>query len=330
MPRTGRYIESGEVYEICFRAQEGLPFVAYKCLNFIIQCVLARVQRDDKVILCHDIWNGSHPHIIVVSKDAKQLVNFYSEIQKKITDILKRLLGLEYLEIWEGACSVIKLGDLDAVIDRIAYLYANPAQDDLEDSIERFPGASSWSEFQSCFSELNSSAVKTYPWIKLPSVPKLSARIISDREDLEVIEQLNESNQERHSLLRTPNAWMKCLGIKEDSDVAAINSRILSGLRQREELARIQRKREGKSVMGAKSLRNQPILKPHKPKKKTGKIFIITTVNEIRLEFIARMKTFHAICRNCYQRWKIGEFSVKWPPAAFRPPLPPTLNLFRT
>ena len=163
MPRTGRYIESGEVYEICFRAQESLPFVAYKCLNYIIQCVLARVQRDDKVILCHDIWNGSHPHLIVVSKDAQQLVNFYSEIQKKITDILKRLLGLEYLEIWEGACSVIKLGELDTVIDRIAYLYANPAQDDLEDSIEKFPGASSWKDFQSCLSKLNDTAEETYP-----------------------------------------------------------------------------------------------------------------------------------------------------------------------
>ena len=120
MPKKIRYLESGAVYEICFRAKSSLPFVAYNCLNYAIQCVLARTQRDNKVILCHDIWNGSHPHIIVVSKDTEQLIKFQMEVKKKITDIWKCFLGLEHLEIWEGNTSIIKIGDLEAAKDRIA------------------------------------------------------------------------------------------------------------------------------------------------------------------------------------------------------------------
>jgi len=138
------------VYEICFRARASLPLVAHKFVNFILQCVLARAQRDDKVILCHDIWNGSHPHLIVVSKDAQQLVNFYSEIQKKVTDILKRLLGLSFLHVWEGNVSVIKIGDVEAVKDRISYLYANPAQDNRKRSSWHLKNGSFFSDERVC------------------------------------------------------------------------------------------------------------------------------------------------------------------------------------
>jgi len=329
MPKTRKYIESGAVYELCFRARTGLPLVSYQFLNFIIQCVLARVQRDDKVILCHDIWNGSHPHLIVVSKDAQQLVNFYSEVQKKITDIIKRLLGRDYLEIWDGDPSVIKLGDLDAAKDRIAYLYANPAQDNLEQTIELFPGASSWQEYLACQSSLEDSVSKSYPWIRLPTVPKLSAACMLEKEDLEVVDILLNKNAKLHSLTRHPNAWMKCFGVK-DSDVNRVNSQIITRLRQKENIAREARIRDGKSVLGAKRLKSQPIMKTHTPRKKERKIFIISTIEEIRNEFIDKMRSFQMICWDCYRRWKNGEFSVKWPPAAFKPPLPPTISVFAT
>jgi hypothetical protein len=330
VPRGRRYIESGAVYELCFRAKSTLPLVAYKCLNFIIQCVLARVQRDEKVILCHDIWNGSHPHLIVVSRDSLQLINFISEVQKKITDIIKRLLGLDYLEIWDGSPSIIKIGDLDAVIERIAYLYANPAQDNLETCIEKFPGASSWEDFQGSLTSLTAEVSKLYPWIRLPSVPQVRSAILSRDEDLEVLNLLKGSNKQLHRLTRSPNAWMEYFGVKDDSEVERINSRIIQLLRLKEGAANTVREIEGTSILGAARLQSQPILKPHTPKKRERKIFIISTIKEIRLEFIDRMRWFRRVCRECWERWRAGEFSVTWPPEAFKPPLPPTLNLLPT
>lgn len=327
MGKGRRYFESKTVYEICFRAKDSLPLVAYQCINFIIQCVLARVQRDEKVILCHDIWNGSHPHLIVVCKDSEQLKNFYGEVEKKITDILKRLLGLSHLEIWDGNTSVIKIGDLEAAKERIAYLYANPAQDNLEDTIENFPGASSWAEFQRCLNGLEDEISSSYPWIRLPTVPRLSGRRIGEKEDLRVLSELKEKNKKLFILTRSPNTWMKSFGITKDSDVKLINSHIISQLRAKEEVARKRRFDLKKPLLGKSKLKSQPILKPHKPKKNEGKIFIITTLNELRLEFIKRFERFVSECKNCLSRWKKGELSVKWPPEAFKPPLPPLANI---
>lgn len=155
MPHARRLIISNCCYELCFRARSTLPFAAYLVIRLLIASALARTQRDNKVRLCHDVWEGSHCHMIVVTKDPEQCMLFYSELQKKITDALKRLLGLDHLEIWEGDVTVARVLDLDQAKERIAYIYANPAQDNLVECIEKFPGYSSWSEFARSLTNLN-------------------------------------------------------------------------------------------------------------------------------------------------------------------------------
>ena len=330
MPRPLRYIESGVVYEICFRAKDSLPLICYKFMDFMLYCILARVQRDSKVTLCHQIFNGSHAHILVIGWDSQQLINFYSEVQKKITDCLKCFLGLEHLEIWDRAPSLIKIDNLETAKDRIAYFYANPAQDDLEDSIEKFPGTSSWEIFSHCLNKLNEEVTKPYPWIRLKSIPKLSARAISEKEDLEVVKTLKERNKTFHPLTHSPNAWMRCFGIDSDAEVKQINEEILNRLRVKEAVSREKRAKAKKPVLGAKRLRTQPLLKSHTPKKRERKIHIITTQTDQRMEFIARKKRYEDHCRGCYRSWKEGNFTVQWPANSFKPPLPPTLNIFGT
>ncbi|MCB0317325.1 MAG: hypothetical protein KDD56_01110, partial [Bdellovibrionales bacterium] len=85
MPRVRRQVISNCMYEVCFRAKESIPLVATEYMKLLISSILARTQRDHKVVICHDIWNGSHPHIILVTKDSQQLINFVSEVQKKLT-----------------------------------------------------------------------------------------------------------------------------------------------------------------------------------------------------------------------------------------------------
>ena len=102
MGRNRRRIISGRAYEVCFRARQGLPLVTNHLMNLIINSVIARKQHDTKVIICHDIWNGSHAHMLLVALDAKNFFNFIGEVQKEITEIIKRLLGLDQLHLWEG------------------------------------------------------------------------------------------------------------------------------------------------------------------------------------------------------------------------------------
>lgn len=327
MPRMRRRIKSKCCYEICFRAREGLPLVAYQTMALIIGSAIARTQRDDKVILCHDIWNGSHAHIILVTQDSEQCTRFYGELQKRITDAIKRLLGLKYLDLWEGRPMVAEIADLDAAVERISYLYANPAQDDLEDRIDKFPGYSSWPHFKQTPPELAAKPVQELPWIRLPSIPQIPDKALSPEEDLALVRQLWASNGERHVLARMPNAWMSCFGLEGSKDIETVNQRIVARIQEREIEARKIREQTGKKVMGARKLLSQKIMKEHRPKKKDIKIFIISSIKELRTQLISEFQKFCRDCAECLRRWRLGDFGITWPPGAFKPPLPPLLNL---
>jgi len=326
MPRQRRLIKSNTPYEICFRAKDSLPFVAYDVIDLFIKSAIARAQRDDKLILCHDIWEGSHPHLIAVSKDAQQFVNFYTEVEKKITEYLKALLGLSHLEIWEGRPAVIEIDDLETAKDKIAYLYANPAQDNVSTSIENFLGYSSWQEFQACRGSLNAFSEERVPWIRLPSIPTFSTRTLTRSQDKGLVLLLNKVNTTKHPLKREPNHWMKYFKVDSDEEVAEINNEILEKLRAKEKEASELRALEKKNVLPVSVQRNAEILKPHTPKKKGRKIYFQTSCNKRRLEIQAMYKEFNERCRKCYEEWKKGNYRVAWPPGAFKPPMPPAAN----
>ncbi len=326
MARRRRRIESMKVYEICFRARDTLPLVARKLIDMIIEHAVARAQRDEKLYLCHDIWNGSHPHLIVLTKDAEQCKKFYMEVQKKITDCLKRLLGLSYLSIWEGRPTVALIDDLDEAVRRISYLYANPAQDNLEISIERFPGLSSFSEFLSVKDKgIEASTSKDVPRLRLPSLPTISSNPTFEGER-GAIKLLRKQNRELQPLVRHPNIWMKAYGVR-DKDISRVNERVIERLRRREAAAERLRKATQKSVMGRAKLTRQEILKPHTPKKKERKVFYYGSCKKTRIRFLEEFQEFCRRCRECYQRWRQGDFAVVWPPGAFKPAMPPNMNI---
>ncbi len=327
MPHSRRRILANACYELCFRARATLPFVAYEVINLIIASSLARTQRDQKVTLCHDIWEGSHCHQLIVTKDSKQCVKYYGEIQKRITDALKRLLGLDFLQIWEGQPTVAHVADIDKAKDRIAYFYANPAQDNLVESIEKFPGYSSWNSFNRTLSSMSAVHHQTVPWIRLPTIPKLESPTLTSHDDSRVVRLLTKLNKAKHTLTREPNAWMRVFGVETDTDAREHNQEILGLIREREKTARELRAQTGKPILGSAKLRSQPILKSHQPKKKDRKIFVLTSIKALRLELIEEFKAFCIKCRLCYLRWLSGDINVKWPPEAFKPPLPPSANI---
>jgi len=328
MGRRRRRIESLRPYEMCFRARDTLPFVAYQVIDIIIKHALARAQRDDKLFLCHDIWNGSHCHIIVLTKDADQCKKFYMEVKKKITDCLKRLLGLDELLLWEQKpVEVALIADRNKAIRRIVYLYSNPAKDNLEKAIELFPGYSSYPEFlQAKDKEIDTEISEEVIRLRLPKIPFLRTRTPSPKQELRIIRKIEKDNTEMQSLVRHPNKWMSAYNISEN-EVSAINEEIEERLRRRERAAERLRRMTGKKVMGAKKLRAQPILKPHKPKKHGINIFYLGSTNRARIAFIAEFKKFCEVCKECYKEWLKGNLSVKWPPGAFKPPLPPGMNI---
>ena len=327
MPRIRRRIESNCCYSLVFRARETLPFSCQKLVKLLTKSAIARTQHNDKVILCHDIWNGSHPHIIMLSKDSAAVVAFHGQIKKRVTDSMKRLLGLKHLTIWEGNNVPAKLGELGDAMDQIAYLYANPAQDNLQDSIELFPGLSSWNEFNRSLDTLGAKTQEWVPWVRMPTVPVLESRVLEPHMDRKLTKLIRRLNKQQERIVREPNAWMRAYGVVDDDRVKEINQEILKLVRAKERIARELRAENNQKVLGSQALLEQPVLMEHEPKKHGNRISIICKNKWLRIALIENYKAFLKACRVCWLRYCDGEYDIEWPPGAFKPPLRPLVNL---
>jgi len=324
MSRMRRVFLSRHVYEFCFRAKEGLPLPTWDLMSLLINSALARTQRDDKITLCHHLWMGNHVHIIAVVHDAQEAVDFMQEVQKKLTESIKRLLGKEHLNIWEGSSMMAVITDPEKVIDRLAYLYANPANADLVNTIEEYPGVSSWEEYKSTPSTIDAKSTKRIPWVRQPFVPKLRSRRLSRLEDKTITASVTKaSSKKTHELTLYPNAWMKAFGITEPQDVEEWNKRVIDLVRQKEAVARENRGK--RKVLGVDRLRCEPIFKDHIPKENREKIFVLSSDIKLRIKHINYIKAAAEEASELYEPWTNGH-QVKWPPGVFRPPLRPIAN----
>jgi hypothetical protein len=307
----------------------GLPFVCTLYMQLILEGIVARVQRDMKVVINHLIWMANHAHIIIEAKDTEQCKRFYGEVQKQLTEAVKRLLGLEHLCLWRSnETSVVHLGDKEAVMRRIAYLYANPARADLVESIDQYPGVSSWHGFLAVTDDSNGTITKECPWVQAPMIPRLPLRSVKTHQDLRHAERMLEAAVRSHKLILQPNSWMKKYGITTPEEVAQTNRSIIEMVREYEEGANLRRKGEGKKVMGVSRLRREELKLRYKPKKETRRIFVYAVDKDLRIRMIERYRAFCDACRECYQRWKMGDFTVAWPPGAYKPPQPNNANWF--
>lgn len=326
MARRRRQIVSGRVYEICLRARAGLPFPPNTLINLLIKSALARVQRDHKLTICHLKWMTNHLHGIVVVRDSEQAIKFVMELKKKLTDILKRLLGIDHLLLWETHSMMAEILDIDTALSRIAYIYANAAISDLVDTIQGYPGVSSWGALSQAESTLDATHVEIVPWIRLPAIAPLPSRSLTKRQCQFFTKKLSDSSTKSYSLTFQPNAWMKCFGIEEESEIASYNDSAKERTASLEKEARDRRAEKDKIPLGKERLEAQPIMQPHKPKKKSRAIFVLSSNTDLRISFISAFKETCTRLLEIYQEWKIGNFSSAWPPGFFRPPMPPLAN----
>jgi len=323
--RHRRYIESGAMYELCFRAREGLPFPPLRVIDLIIKSALARAQREGLLQLCHDIWLSNHAHLIVRALDAKGLVKFYAETQKRITDYLKKFLNLEYLDLWEERIMVARIYDLAKAKERIRYLYLNPARANLVDSINEYPGVSSWLAFTTVSPSVKAQYKEKVPWIRLPSVEPLPSRTLTKTQDLHITTKLKESAEIEHDLTLEPNVWMLAFGITSEEEIKEINQDIFQMIGEGETALKLERAKEGKRSFGAERLQREAILKPHTPKKKERCIFVLSSINELRVSFI---KSYQSLCQYCAELYEefVRGIPVHWPPGILAPACVPLAN----
>ena len=80
------------------------------------------------------------------------------------------------------------------------------------------------------------------------------------------------------------------------------------------------------SIMKAKELISQDFFKQFRPKTYSKRSICISTCSELRKQFISSYRAFCEACKRAYECWKLGDFSVEFPPGAFRPRIAPTAS----
>ena len=258
--------------------------------------------------------------------DAEQAKRFYCEVKKRLTDFIKALLGIKHLNLWEDGCMVAEILDVSKVKDRIAYLYSNPSAADLEVSIDRYPGVSSWQQYTNSLEHLDASHSSTFAWLQLPHLQRLPSPQLSDHQDKAFANKFRSQAKLSHDLTCKPNDWMKAFGISEPEQVKEINQAIVDDVRRREKSFAEKRALEGRSVIKAHCLRLEPILKPHTPKTSSRNIFVLSSNKSLRIDFIRAFKEVCDRLRSIYLEWKLGDFSSAWPPGWFKPSVPILAN----
>jgi hypothetical protein len=285
--------------------------------------ILGRTQRDSKVELAHFVDMNNHSHTLAVSNECKKLSEFYMEVQKKTTDAVKALLGVRSLSLWEGRPTVAEVATLDDVINRIVYIYCNPSNASLCDAIEEYPGINSWSAFLQCDPRVDAEVVIDARWYPVAEIPELPSRSLSPKQDARLHQELLASEKAlKHPIIIKPFKWLESFGIIEPDRIERIRQKIIAHVRETERANTEARLKAGKRSVPCSVLVREPYMKPHTPKKKERKIYLICGDKELRLELLERFRQILDRCRECYRKAKEG-LRVEWPPGTFIPWFPP-------
>jgi hypothetical protein len=324
MGREIRVVRANTFYEIVPRARETLPLPPTETTNQLLAGILARTQRDEKVTLCNFVEMNSHTHQHVIPDNPNQHVKFYMEYQKKVTDSIRKLTKLRRLQLWEGRPSVIMLAELQDGINRMVYLFCNPAKAGLVASIDHYPGLNTWEAFKTCEPSVDAEVRIRAHWTPVSLLEPLpGGSRLSPANDREMAKQMRETEGTlEYELVVKPLAWLRAYGVTDPKQIEDIRQSIIRRVYAREaELAK-DRLEEGKPILGAERLRQQPYLRPHTPKKKERRIFVICANDVVRPQIIASQKDITRQHGECYQALKDGR-PHEWPPGTFIPWVPP-------
>ena len=142
-----KYHPNKSVLLVTFSIEEGLLLLSNPLCEGIIKSCLASALRMHPIKISHMIVNATHLHLVVVVINPDDVCDFIRYFKTESALRINAVLGRDKRTVWcEGYDSPIVLTPIRALM-AISYLYANPAKDNLEESIDLYPGVSSWKMF---------------------------------------------------------------------------------------------------------------------------------------------------------------------------------------
>lgn len=316
--RNPKLVAHGSVLFITASVEADIIFPVNPLSELILLKCLAAAQELYPVRVCHFLVEGTHIHLLVIVDNPDDIKDFMAHFKRESAHAINRLLGREKRTVWCEGYDSPPVVSPERCTETIAYLYSNPAKDSLVDSIEEYPGLSSWDHFQAGKHVFHTFLVprdefRTLPVNHRAKTYNREARLLSKKK-----------KKSRFTIY--PDAWMEAFAI-EESERAQINQRITGRVYQIEAEQRALREEEKRGVLGVKKLCETTIGTPYAPKR-TGRRMICLGVNkEERARFIAHAKALFQRAREVYEEWKKGNTSIPYPPGLYPPSMPKLANV---
>lgn len=311
-----KYHPHNGVLFITFSIEQGLLLLCNPLCELIIKSCLARAQFLYPVKICGFLIQASHVHLLMVVQNPDDVPQFIRYFKTESSHMLNRLLGRRKRTIWcEGYDSPIVLTFLRALL-ALVYIYSQPAKDNLEESIAKYPGVSSWKMF--CKGEHKKSWSRVHR-----SVFRLLSR---DAQNLggytKEAERIRATSTGAHDFTLEPNAWLDAFGIVSKEKQDSINKRIIERIAVIEERAKQKRQQAGTSVLGEKRLRNEVFDLIYQSKRSGKKMWCLSEDRSLRRRFICFLKDLFDRARYVRARWAVGDYSEPYPMGLYPPSQP--------
>jgi REP element-mobilizing transposase RayT len=314
-----KYYLHRDVIEISSRIQQGLPLVPNKLTNTIVTGCVARAQELYPVRLVSYVFESNHFHLMCTAIDPKHVPKFIKYVKSESAHAINRMLGRKKGTVWDVRyCGPVIL-DYDKALERLVYIYSNPVNDSLVDSVDKYPGVCSWKEFKSGNKKITIDAVKV-PREQVPPVPRSGLDPIRASR---MVKKLKKNIKKRIQLVIEPYAFMDSL--KPEESIENARQIVVAGVRNNEEVQKRIHKENGTAPMGVSKLVAQSPHKEHTPKKFGKKMICLSSMKDMRIEYIRAFKEFSKRCGYVYSRWKVGDYSVPFPLGGIPPARPPVV-----
>jgi hypothetical protein len=320
MNKKMKYHPHGSVLFCTISLEEGLLLLANPLCQVILKSCLARACAKYPVRLCHFIVEATHVHLVLVVINPDHVEGFFRYFKTESAHMINGLLGRNKRTLWcEGYDSPIVLTPTRALI-AIAYLYSNPAKDNLETSIDRYPGFSSWKMFRS------GTLTRRWKRLRRPQFAPISRDSNNLRGYAKFAADALAASDEVQTFTLEPNAWMEAFGYRSPEQQQKLNEQLTTRIRLLEKRAEKRRMQERRRVFGRDRLLAQVFDTTYRPKRRGRRMWCLSEKRGTRLEFIRFFKALMQKARAVRERWKLGDITVPYPPGLYPPSMPKLAN----
>jgi len=309
MPENPKLFMNNLPVEICTSVRNGLPFVATAYMELILKGILASAQTMYPVTICHLVIMANHLHLLLIVQNPNDVPRFMNYFKTESAIALNKLLGTSGQSFWCKGYDSPTILSAEKFLERMLYLYLNPAEAALVPEMALYPGVNTYKAL------LTGDVKETYKKISREVFSELPKGELSQSFQAELAESYLDGRGVVNELKVEPWAWLKCFSASKNWRVEDVRERFLRTLRSEQERLVCQTK----SFIGAEKLKNRDIRTPYHSSRSGKKMICLSDCPAQVEKMVTKFKELSMLARKSYQLRKAGYSFATPPPGFFLP-----------